>query len=335
MSLPKLQLRHFNGDLTKWTSFWESFEAAVDKNSDLSGVEKFNCLSSLLEGTAKEAVSGLSLTEANYAGAVSMLKKRFGSTQMIVSKHMEALLQVEAVSSTLDVKALRQLFDTISSHVRSLSAMNVQEDSYSNLLCPVLIKKIPPELQLIVSRKVSEENWNLGKLMAAIEEEVIARERLGQSQLKASVHKGHSKPSPSAVTLVTKGHPTSAPRCCYCDQTHSPTECTEVTEVDKRRQLLRKAGRCYSCLRKGHIYRDCRTSNRCQSCQGKHHTSICATKGESTFQDTPASTTLAEPTTSNLNPSAPEFEQLHVVTLHRYNQDCSVADSVCCSIQPS
>ena len=226
---------------------------------------------------------------------------------MIVSKHMEALLQVEVVSSTLDVKALRRLFDTISSHVRSLSAMNVQEDSYSNLLCPVLINKIPPELQLIVSRKVSEENWNLGKLMAAIEEEVIARERLGQSQLKASVHKGHSKPSPSAVTLVTKGLPTSDPRCCSCDQTHSPTKCTEVTEVEKRRQLLRKVGRCYSCLRKGHIYRDCRTSNRCRSCQGKHHTSICTTKGESTFQDTPASTTLAEPTTSNLNPSALEF----------------------------
>ena len=65
----------------------------MDKNSDLSSVEKFNFLSSLLEGTAKEAVSGLSLTEANYTGAVSMLKKRFGSTQQIVSKHMEALLQ--------------------------------------------------------------------------------------------------------------------------------------------------------------------------------------------------------------------------------------------------
>ena len=62
---------------------------------------------------------------------------------------------------------------------------------------------VPPELQLIVSRKVSEENWNLGKLIAAIEEEVIARERLGQSQLKASVNKGHSKSPPSAVTLVT------------------------------------------------------------------------------------------------------------------------------------
>ena len=27
--LPKLQLQSFNGDLTKWTSFWQSFESAV------------------------------------------------------------------------------------------------------------------------------------------------------------------------------------------------------------------------------------------------------------------------------------------------------------------
>ena len=44
----------------------------------LSSVEKFNYLSSLLENTAREAIAGLSLTEANYAEAVSTLKKRFG-----------------------------------------------------------------------------------------------------------------------------------------------------------------------------------------------------------------------------------------------------------------
>ena len=98
--LPKLQLRHFNGDLTKWTSFWESFEAAVDSNPDLSNVEKFNYLSSLLKNTVREAIPGLSLTEANYTEAVSTLKKRFGGTQQIISKHMEALLQVEAVTNS-------------------------------------------------------------------------------------------------------------------------------------------------------------------------------------------------------------------------------------------
>ena len=152
--LPKLQLRHYNGDLTKWTSFWQSFQAAVDNNPDLSGVEKFNYLSSLLEGTAREAIAGLSLTDANYAKAVTTLQKRFGGTQQIISKHMEALLQIESVSSAQNVKALRRLYDNISSHIRSLESLEVKEETYGNLLCPILITKIPAELQLIVSRKV-------------------------------------------------------------------------------------------------------------------------------------------------------------------------------------
>ena len=79
---------------------------AIDSNADLSPVEKFNYLSSLLDGVAQEAVSGLALTGANYAEAVSTLKKRFWGTQQIVSKHMEALLQAEPVSNPQNKKKL-------------------------------------------------------------------------------------------------------------------------------------------------------------------------------------------------------------------------------------
>ena len=44
VKLPNLKLRSFGRELTQWTSFWESFEAAVHTNSDLTAVEKFNYL---------------------------------------------------------------------------------------------------------------------------------------------------------------------------------------------------------------------------------------------------------------------------------------------------
>ena len=75
VKLPKLQLHSFNGDLTKWTAFWESFESAIHSNTELSDVEKFNYLNSLLERSAREAVSGLALTAANYRQAIETLKK--------------------------------------------------------------------------------------------------------------------------------------------------------------------------------------------------------------------------------------------------------------------
>ena len=48
-----------------------------------------------------------------------------------------------------------------------------------------------------------------------------------------------------------------------------------MTQVDARKQILRSSGRCFICLRKGHISRDCRSRSKCPKCGGRHHFSIC------------------------------------------------------------
>lgn len=65
-------------------------------NSTLSDVDKFNYLRSLLEKLAYDAIAGLGLSSANYGEAIEILKKRFGNRQMIVSRHMENLLNLSA-----------------------------------------------------------------------------------------------------------------------------------------------------------------------------------------------------------------------------------------------
>ena len=84
VKLPKLSLKRFNGDITKWASFWDSFNSAIHSNSSLSSVEKFNYLNSFLESTAAESIAGLTLTAKKYEEAVAILK-RFGNTQLIVN----------------------------------------------------------------------------------------------------------------------------------------------------------------------------------------------------------------------------------------------------------
>jgi len=76
--LPKLTLPHFSGDAMKWPTFWDSYESAVHNSPDLSDVDKFNYLRSLLEWTAYEAIAGLTLSTANYREAIDILKKRYG-----------------------------------------------------------------------------------------------------------------------------------------------------------------------------------------------------------------------------------------------------------------
>jgi len=52
MKLPKLVLHPFSGDITMWTTFWESYASAVHDNTGLSDIDKFNYLNLLLIGTA-------------------------------------------------------------------------------------------------------------------------------------------------------------------------------------------------------------------------------------------------------------------------------------------
>ena len=77
-----------------WYPFWESFESAVHKNPNLSSVDKFNYLKSLLTGTAQSSAAGLALTSANYEKAVDLLKQRFGNRQIVISSHIEVLTKL-------------------------------------------------------------------------------------------------------------------------------------------------------------------------------------------------------------------------------------------------
>ena len=284
VKLPKLVLKKFNGDLTAWSTFWELFQNSVHFNSALSNIEKFSYLLSLLESSALEAVSGLSLTTANYVEAISILKKRFGNKHLIVSKHMEVLMSVENVGSDHNLKGLRRLFDTVESQVRGLRALGITADSYGGLLSSLLITKLPPEMRLIVSRSLNDDSWELGKMLSVFENELIARERANVSRKSASTTGGRSPPT--AATFMAK----STPTCAFCGQGHASSGCTVVVSAEARKQSLRRSGRCFICLRRNHLSRNCRSTGRCSHCRGRHHASICLQHSANNDDSTPAST---------------------------------------------
>ena len=62
----------------RWKELWDTFEATIDHNPNLSDIEKLNYLNSKLIGDAKRGVSGILLSKENYRVAVEMLKERFG-----------------------------------------------------------------------------------------------------------------------------------------------------------------------------------------------------------------------------------------------------------------
>ena len=140
INLPKINIKSFEGDPLEWLTFWDSFSAAIDKNLELSDVEKMNYLNGMLKGEAARTISGLPLTQENYRKATELLKERFGKKQNLTNAYMESLSKIHGPSS--DTKNLREFHDICEANIRGLETLGVMTDSYGSLLIPILLKKI-------------------------------------------------------------------------------------------------------------------------------------------------------------------------------------------------
>jgi len=144
-------------------------------------------------------------------------------------------------------------------------------------------------------------------------EEIEARERIHSKKPKLTVpqtRRTTDQPHGIATTLVSGANP--MPTCCFCQQQHSSSSCTVIAE----KEILKKSGQCFHCLRKGHLSHECRSSVKCSNCHGQHHRSICTrTTPQQPKAPRPVAPTLSagnsfnqstEPTSSASSPDQPQ-----------------------------
>ena len=78
--LPKLTQPTFSGNSLHWLTFWDSFQAAIDFDTNLRGVQKFNCIKAQLDGDAARTIGRFPLTDSNYLHAAAYPTRSFRST---------------------------------------------------------------------------------------------------------------------------------------------------------------------------------------------------------------------------------------------------------------
>ena len=249
VKLPKLELKKFDGDHSKWISFWDTFEASVHKNESLSAIDKFNYLISRLERSAAEAISGLTLTASNYDEAIEILKGRFGNKQQIINRHMAILLNLDTVTSHLNMRSLRKLHDTVESNVRSLKSLGAPRETYGGLLPSILMTKLPQEFRLVITREMGNDDWLLDQLLAIFKRELEARERAGAPPVNGNQSlppkpPNKNKRDPGTTFSLFNGN-ANGPTCTYCKGKHPSKDCKTVIDVLARKDLLKKYGRCF------------------------------------------------------------------------------------------
>ena len=263
----------FTAIQTLGQQFYETFEATIHENVTLSNIEKFSYLKGYLGGATEKCIDGIPLTNDNYDSALNLLKERFANPQLMIASHMKKLLKIEKVKLGKNCKELRNLYDQIESHVRSLQTVGIKSEHYGPLLIPIILERVAEEIKLEISRKLGATNWRIEEFVGILKDEITARESCSFLHNQGWDTKSDEE-NRHFTTIFLWGSKVLA--CAFCGQNHFPDKCNVVTELAQRKEIVWKRRLCFKCLFSGHSVRRCRNKNRCFKCKaGNHHTAIC------------------------------------------------------------
>ena len=279
--LSQLEITRFNGRLQDWQEFWDSFQSSTEGNDNLSAVDKFSYLKSLVQEPARPTIAGFALTGVNYDAAVQALKKRYGMEVVIQRAHVNDLLNLPPVYSDRDIPRLRKLFDECESHFRGLKAFGEEENTYSTTVVPAIMQKLPEGFRLTITRGEEFLTWSMERMLQAFVKELELREDLFYAMTSSKpLHynrpdgKDNRAKSATANALFTKQEQGN---CAFCLGKHARENCHRIKNPKERKSIVFKFATCFKCMKKGHRARECKAFDvLCNKCgQAGHHVSLC------------------------------------------------------------
>eukprot|EP00794_Sanderia_malayensis_P019302 gene19302-biopygen16181 len=285
IKLPKLELKKFGGRISDGQEFWDGYKSAVHDDPELAKVDKFKYLRSYLEEPARSVVTGFALTEADYDAAIELLKARYAKPSVIKRAHINDLLNLNPVFHEKNVTRLRNLHDQIETRYRAMETQAIEKNSYSSVVVPVLMGKIPEALRNNMIRFGSNHmEWNLDDFLTALGKELDVLEEhfpiMPVYQPSKKPEQGNynrpkfqERPPTASALFAAKD---AKRRCVFCTEDYPSDEFEKIKDPEELKSVLLKTARCFSCLRSGHRSFKCQFKVNCSMCsKGNHHRAIC------------------------------------------------------------
>ena len=198
VKLPKVEVPIFNGDLTKFYSFWDIFNACVHSNDSLSNISKFYYLKSYLKGSALSAIDGLELTSVNYTEAINIIKDRFGRKDVVKDALISKILDLPKVA-TNDVGKLRAFYDHILTYSRNLATIGIDPSSYEIILLNIIRTKLPSDFFIAMEESSKTDLCIFDNFMDALKVKIELHEKYNCS---SSYSKGTSSIASTSKCFV-------------------------------------------------------------------------------------------------------------------------------------
>ena len=266
--LPELKITKFNGNASNWLTFWNKFEAEIDK-ADLAPTTKFAYLKEMLDPGIRTEVDGLPFTSEGYERAKTILQSEYGRQSEIVNAYIQNIMNLPVITGSQPSR-VHEFYKTLLFNVQSLETLGKLQDVKGNVRC--VIDKLKGIKSDLVRGQSGWQDWDFPQLVQALKR---------WKDINPIEPSDDKKRLPGVSRHFQTGNRPPQPGVCvYCNsETHKSIGCDKVTTIDDRRKHLARNRLCFNCTRGQHRAADCKSNSACHKCQRKHHTSICDQRG--------------------------------------------------------
>ncbi|KYM95005.1 hypothetical protein ALC62_14362 [Cyphomyrmex costatus] len=290
VKLPTIKLPRFDGKIEEWKVFSDSFRSIIHDRAQLSNVEKFQYLVSAISGDAAKIIESIELTGQNYSTAWELLQNRYDDPRSLKKKHIECLFKMPVIAKE-SAKALRELIDYTSRHLRMLRILGLPTESWDDLVMHMMEDKFDTKtLRAWEEETKSSETVNLNDMLEFLKNRSLILERIEsravtktekplksqEQHIKGSqTHSKSQSVSKSIANQKTSSLTASLNygKCYLCDGPHFLYTCEKflALTVDDRLKEVKRLKLCINCLKNDHFVRSCKMGH-CKECTKKHNT---------------------------------------------------------------
>ena len=277
LTLPRPQLKRFNGSPSEFSSFMSYIEAHVESNV----LDPRQCLSFLIDSCGDIAYDSICFLsqrknpESAYREAKETLKSLFGTVHQVNRAVIEDCVSGASIKGG-DVSSLKKLAISMRKAIVTLEEADYTSELSSTEKLVRIYQRLPAHLQHKWNDKVYElreknVNPSFNDMLSIIDKHVKTRDNEYCIDKPMSVKNVTDKsPRMKSVYAVSQNIKRSCPMCV---DDHYLNQCSEFLQlpVSSRHELIVQKRLCRNCLHSGHIASKCQRRGMCKKCDCKHN----------------------------------------------------------------
>ena len=280
--LKKITIPTFSGDKKAYDTWRTAFMVCVDQQP-ISAELKLLQLRQCLTGPPLKSIEAFGYSASAYSAAISRLEHKYGGLRRKTAVHMTALSQFTPIRDRGTAAEFERFADLLQVAIINLQDVGRHGELAAGTFCTQVQQKLGPELLT---------NYNRWRCDTGAEESVphllqwVLREADFRTEADETLH------SIANMTLGSRSPPSAKPSrfgpatasalavlstnpCAYCSQDHAAAQCSVITSLARRKEIVKQDGRCFVCLKQHHMARNCQSTLKCAKCSRRHHVSIC------------------------------------------------------------